>query len=762
MTERKAIAVFTSGGDAPGMNAVVRAVVRTTIAHGHDAYAIYEGYEGMYQGGDNIKQMSWADVNMIIHRGGTVIGSARCEAFRNRKGRLQAAENLLKLKITNLIACGGDGSLTGANLFRLEWPSLLEELVAEGRVTQAVADECSYLNLVGLVGSIDNDMVYEGDLTIGTDTALNRIVEAIDAVTTTAASHLRTFVMEVMGRHCGYLSWAAGVATAADFVLIPECPPDVDDWETVMCSKLDKRRKRGQRLCLVIVAEGAINKYGKPITVQYVKDTIVKRLSHDTRITILGHVQRGGQTSAYDRLMATITSAAAVKKVLIAKNGDPATIVGLKGSHCIFAPLVETVIATQKVAQLTATLDFESAIKQRGKNFDRDYAYHLQINGTDVRLAEGAKPGEHGVGLLHVGAPAAGLNSATRASTRYMLNHGWKVWGVSDGFEGLAQGNLNQLDWMEVGGWHMDGGSRLGVNRCLPEQVGVSKCVANIKKYKLNALLLHGGFEAFTSAVQLKAARAEHPELNIPIIVIPCTISNNVPGTDWSLGTDTALNATCDAIDRTKLSAYSSKHRVFLVETQGANCGFLAGMSALASGAHKAWVPEEKCGVVDLKEDINMIKNRVERGGQYSVIVKNDKCSASYDLDFFTSLYTEESNQLFSVRDCSLGHLCQGMYPSPLDRVRSVQLAAFAVETVLNTLASGENLVGVVGHIDGCCQFSEIDTLVAESDIKQRLWKRQWFLRYLPLVGLLSGYNMGVDGSDIISGMFELNDQCGE
>ncbi|KNC87425.1 hypothetical protein SARC_00462 [Sphaeroforma arctica JP610] len=713
----------------------------------------------MYQGGDNIKKMEWADVNMIIHRGGTIIGSARCMKFRERKGRLQAAENLLKCKITNLIACGGDGSLTGANLFRLEWPSLLEELVAEGRVTQALADECSYLNLVGLVGSIDNDMVYEGDLTIGTDTALNRIVESIDAVTTTAASHLRTFVMEVMGRYCGYLAWAAGIATAADFVLIPESPPDVDNWEEVMCSKLAKRRSRGQRLCLVIVAEGAIDRHGKEISAEHVKNVIVERLQHDTRITILGHVQRGGQTSAYDRLMATITSAAAVEKVLVAKQGDPATIVGMKGSKCIFAPLVETVQATQKVAELTINLNFAGAIKQRGKNFDRDYAFHLQINGTDVRLADGVKAGEHGVGLVHVGAPAAGLNSATRATTRYMLNHGWKVFGVSDGFQGLAEGRLKELGWIEVGGWHMSGGSRLGVNRKLPNEVGIEQCVATIKANNLNALFIHGGFEAFNAAVQLKEAREKHPELNIPILVIPCTISNNVPGTDWSLGSDTALNAVCDAIDRTKVSASSSKHRVFLVETQGANCGFLAGMSALASGAHKAWVPEESCCVADLKTDIEMIRNRVSRGGQYSVIVKNDKCNASYDLDFFTSLYSQEAQGKFSVRDCSLGHLCQGMYPSPLDRVRSAQLAAFAVETVLKSLnESGDKPVGVVGHRDGSCRMTSIDELLPEADCEKRVWKKQWFLKYLPLVGLLSGYELGVDGPKVLHDMFDMNE----
>jgi 6-phosphofructokinase 1 len=327
----------------------------------------------MVDGGDNIKKLSWEDVGLIIHRvwnlglglgvgvgvggrrvagsaslasslqGGTVIGSARCLQFRERPGRLTAAKNLIERNITNLICSGGDGSLTGANLFRLEWSSLVDELLSTGQITKDQADRCSYLNLVGNVGSIDNDMVYDGELTIGTDTALHRIVEAIDATVSTASSHQRTFVMEVMGRHCGYLAWAAGVACGADWVLIPEAPPEQDDWEGIMCAKLEKRRKRGQRLNIVIVAEGAIDKNGKAITTDYVRQVIVDRLKHDTRATILGHVQRGGQTSAYDRILGTISGAAAVEKVLRAKQGDPATIVGLKGYDIVFAPLVETV-----------------------------------------------------------------------------------------------------------------------------------------------------------------------------------------------------------------------------------------------------------------------------------------------------------------------------------------------------------------------------------------------------------------------------------
>lgn len=165
-------------------------------------YFIREGYQGMVDGGDNIQEANWSSVSSIIHRGGTVIGSARCMDFKERKGRLSAACNLVHKGITNLVVIGGDGSLTGANLFRQEWSSLLDELLATARIDGEQRKKYGLLHIAGMVGSIDNDFCGT-DMTIGTDSALHRIIEAIDAIVSTAYSHQRTFIMEVMGRHCG-------------------------------------------------------------------------------------------------------------------------------------------------------------------------------------------------------------------------------------------------------------------------------------------------------------------------------------------------------------------------------------------------------------------------------------------------------------------------------------------------------------------------------------------------------------------------------
>lgn len=236
--KKRRIGVMTSGGDAPGMNGAVRAIVRMSIAKGCEAYGVYEGYEGLVQGGDLIKQMYWEDVRGWLSEGGTLIGTARCKAFMERPGRLRAAKNMVMKGIDALIICGGDGSLTGADIFRDEWPGLIKELVESKKLTKEQAEPFKHLNIVGVVGSIDNDMS-STDATIGCYSSLGRICEAVDCIDATAFSHQRAFVIEVMGRHCGWLALMAGVSTGADFTFIPEKPPS-ENWESDMCTIIAK------------------------------------------------------------------------------------------------------------------------------------------------------------------------------------------------------------------------------------------------------------------------------------------------------------------------------------------------------------------------------------------------------------------------------------------------------------------------------------------------------------------------------------------
>ncbi|MCB0064750.1 MAG: 6-phosphofructokinase, partial [Caldilineaceae bacterium] len=436
----KRLGVLTSGGDAPGMNAALRAVVRTALELGAEVYAIFEGYQGMIDGGNRIRQFSWDDVGGILHKGGTIIGSARCQAFRTVDGRQQAVYNLLQQEIDALVVIGGDGSLTGADLLRREWQDHVNALVENGQVATAVADRHRYLNIAGLVGSIDNDMLGT-DMTIGADTALNRITDAIDAITSTAASHQRAFVVEVMGRHCGYLALMGALASGADFAIIPENPPHGDDWEEKMCQILRDGRAMGRRDSIVVIAEGAVDRKGNPLTCHYIKQVLEEKMGEDVRVTVLGHVQRGGSPTSYDRIMATLVGQAAAKFVLEATAETAPCLVGIKNNRIHLAPLMECVNTNQEINNAIKALDFEKAYRLRGPAFRASF----EILRTLVRaVPHPPKPEQRQlrIAILNAGAPAPGMNATIRAAVRLGVDRGHQPVGIYRGFRGLINNQL--------------------------------------------------------------------------------------------------------------------------------------------------------------------------------------------------------------------------------------------------------------------------------------------------------------------------------
>uniref|UniRef100_A0A672Q387 Phosphofructokinase, platelet n=1 Tax=Sinocyclocheilus grahami TaxID=75366 RepID=A0A672Q387_SINGR len=503
----KAIAVLTSGGDAQGMNAAVRAVVRMGIYVGAKVYFVHEGYQGMVDGGDNIKEATWESVSSMLQMGGTVIGSARCKDFRTHEGRLKAAHNLVQRGITNLCVIGGDGSLTGANLFREEWSGLLAELVQQGLIDEEAAQKYSALHIVGMVGSIDNDFCGT-DMTIGTDSALHRIIEVVDAIMTTAQSHQRTFVLEVMGRHCGYLALVSALACGADWVLIPEMPPE-DGWEEKMCQKLSATRSRGSRLNIIIVAEGAIDRHGKAITSSIVKDLVVQRLGFDTRVTILGHVQRGGTPSAFDRILASRMGVEAVLALLETTANTAACVVSLCGNQSVRLPLMECVQMNNTYMIVCTCRSFENNLKT-------------------YKLLAHRKPDNFNVAVLNVGAPAAGMNAAVRSAVRVGISEGHKMFAVSDGFEGFRKGQVNIYFYIPIlitVQQVLNSVAYMGDIQELLETHFVEKNTININK--CNAAPIKALF--FCSLCE---ARSSYEEFCIPLCMLPATISNNVPGTN--------------------------------------------------------------------------------------------------------------------------------------------------------------------------------------------------------------------------------------
>ncbi|XP_066484553.1 ATP-dependent 6-phosphofructokinase, platelet type isoform X1 [Tiliqua scincoides] len=754
----KAIGVLTSGGDAQGMNAAVRAVVRMGIYVGAKVYFVYEGYQGMVDGGENIVEVSWESVSSILQVGGTVIGSARCKPFRTREGRLKAACNLIKCGITNLCVIGGDGSLTGANLFREEWNGLLEELANKGEIEQEAVKKYAYLNIVGMVGSIDNDFCGT-DMTIGTDSALHRIIEVVDAIMTTAQSHQRTFVLEVMGRHCGYLALVSALACGADYVFIPEYPPE-EGWEDKMCIKLSENRARKKRLNIIIVAEGAIDSHNKPITSEQVKDLVVTRLGYDTRVTILGHVQRGGTPSAFDRILASRMGVEAVLALLEATPETPACVVSLSGNQAVRLPLMECVLMTQDVQKAMDERRFRDAVELRGRSFENNLNTYKLLS-TKLQ-AEDLPKTNFNVAILNVGAPAAGMNAAVRSAVRIGITEGHKMFAVTDGFEGFSRGQIKEIGWGDVGGWTGQGGSILGTKRTLPAKY-LEKIAEQMRAHSISALLVIGGFEAYLGLLELSAAREKYDEFCIPMAMVPATVSNNVPGSDFSIGADTALNTITDTCDRIKLSASGTKRRVFIIETMGGYCGYLANMGGLAAGADAAYIFEEKFDIRELQANVEHLTEKMKTGIQRGLVLRNEYSSENYTTDFIYQLYSEEGKGVFDCRKNVLGHMQQGGAPSPFDRNFGTKISAKAVLWLSKKLkecyrrgkifANTDDSVCLLGMRRRNLLFQPVAQLKDETDFVHRIPKEQWWLKLRPLMKILAKYKTSYDVSD--SGQLE-------
>ena len=719
----KRIGILTSGGDAQGMNAAVRAVVRTAITLGAEVYAIFEGYQGMIDGGEGIRRFGWDDVGNVLHRGGTVIGTFRSHEFRQRSGRRRAARNLVAAGIDRLVVIGGDGSLSGLDAFRTEWPDLLAELVEAGELDQGVSDLHPALIIAGLVGSIDNDLVGT-DMTIGADTALHRIVAAIDDLASTAASHQRSFVVEVMGRHCGYLALMAAVAGGCDYVLIPEHPPE-PGWEQRMCAELKRGRLAGRRDSIVLVAEGATDRAGNRITAEQVRGILEQQLGEDARVTILGHVQRGGTPSAFDRWCSTWLGYEAARAVLAADCGSEGLVFGIRGNRVAAVPLMEAVRSTREVPELIAAGDYAAAMAKRGTSFGTMAELFAELTEPSrVTVAEGAKR----IGIIHAGGLAPGMNTAARAAVRLGISRGHTMLAIRDGFPGLRDGRIEELGWSDVEAWTSDGGASLGLRRTIPKVDELYSISRRMEDHGIDALLMIGGWNGYQAAHLLHQERERYPSFRIPIVCVPASIDNNLPGSELAIGADTALNVIVEAIDRIKLSA-SATRRSFVVETMGRYCGYLALMGGLAGGSERVYLHEEGISLNQLNEDVKWLHRSFDAGRSLFLAVRNEKANEHYTTDFIARLLEEEGRGVYDVRQAVLGHQQQGGSPTPFDRLMATRLVGHALDLITDEFAAGSDGSYLVGLAGSQVNDVPIDSMMTLMDRNFRRPKQQWWLQ---------------------------------
>ena len=308
------IGVLTSGGDAPGMNAAIRAVVRASVYHKLECTGIYRGYEGLIEG--DFKNLNARSVKNIINRGGTLLKSARSKVFLSKEGRLTAYNNLKNEGIDALVTIGGDGTFAGASVFSNEFD----------------------IPIIGIPGTIDND-INGTDFTIGYDTALNTVVEAIDKIRDTANSHNRLFLVEVMGRDAGDIALNAGIGAGAEEILIPE----QDMGRLRLIESLKKSKKSGKTSSIIVVSEG--DQIGKNIfkLASYIEDNLT---GYEVRVTVLGHIQRGGSPSCFDRVLASRLGVKAVDALI---DNQKNVMIGIRHNKLIYVPFIETLKTSKEL-----------------------------------------------------------------------------------------------------------------------------------------------------------------------------------------------------------------------------------------------------------------------------------------------------------------------------------------------------------------------------------------------------------------------------
>jgi 6-phosphofructokinase 1 len=364
------------------------------------------------------------------------------------------------------------------------------------------------------------------------------------------------------------------------------------------------------------------------------------------------------------------------------------------------------------------------------------------------------------IAIIHVGAPAGGMNPATRAAVSYCLARGHKPITIYNGFPGLCRhhddkplGSVREPTWLQADSWVNEGGSDIGTNRGLPSE-DLNKTAECFHRYKFDALFLIGGFEAFTAASQLRKGRKAHPEFRIPLVVLPATISNNVPGTEYSLGSDTCLNSLINFCDVIRQSASSSRRRVFVIETQGGRSGYIATMAGLAVGALAVYIPEVPIGLKTLVSDIEFLRHNFEseRGASHAgkIILRNERASATYTTTVIADIIKEEAKGRFESRAAVPGHFQQGGKPSPMDRIRAFRMAIRCIQHIeafagyskdeINDDDMSCVVIGIKGSEVVFSKLAGKDGLEqTDTDWEHRRPKNEFWLNLRCLVDTLSG-----------------------
>merc|ERR1719300_1931306 len=431
----------------------------------------------------------------------------------------------------------------------------------------------------------------------------------------------------------------------------------------------------------------------------------------------------------------------------------PAVVVSLDGNAAVRVPLMDCVEKTQAVTKAMNEKNWELAVMLRGKSFQRNLDTYRMLTRLKPPEKEIKDVTGWNLAVMHIGAPCCGMNAAVRSFTRNCIYSGNNPYGIHNGIDGLIAGEVKPIAWSDVTGWVCEGGALLGTKRTLPEQ-DFHACAEQLKKHNIQGLVVIGGFEAFQAVLQLADQREKFKAFKIPMVVLPATISNNVPGTDFSIGADTALNEITEICDRIRQSAQGTKRRVFIVETMGGYSGYLATMAGLAGGADAAYIHEEKFGIQELMKDLDIMAFKMDKGNIFrGLVLRNECANSNYDTDFLYRLYSEEGKDKFTVRHNVLGHMQQGGWPSPFDRNVATEMAAKTVNWLIEQLnhcaardgtvhAEEPSTATLLGMRTRAYKFQPVKLIKEDTDFVHRVSKgNQWWMKIRSVMSILAQHD---------------------
>ena len=677
MKKPKKVAILTSGGDAPGMNAAVRGAVRAALNKGWEVYAIKEGYRGLLTGGDSIFPLDWVDVSWNFREGGTFLGSARCpelkgEGSQARELKEQALLNLRRLNISSLVIVGGDGSLTGGYaLFRMLHNK--EYTNPELKSMQ--------LSIVGIPGSIDNDIAYT-DMSIGVDTTLNTIVECIDKLRDTATSHRRVIIVEVMGRLRGYLAVMSGLATGADRVFVREEKINQNELAKLL-HVLRKSFEQGQKAGIIIRSEGARFSTG------FLKETIdvLLKPEREVRETVLGHLQRGGNPTVFERTLATRMGVKAIE--LLEETHTEPQLVGLHAKN------LKPVSLSKSLTKIK-TPSFQEDLSPNTRN-----AFHL---GRMLENPPEEKYRGTTIALLTDGNNVSGMNMAIRAVARLALNRGIAVKGIKGGFQGFTRGlgsTLN-LEWsmLEMKSILRRAGTLLGVSSSgfTMDTKGYESITQQVKQLGIDGLIVIGNKATYHTANKLA------PLINLPVVGIPAGLTCNLPGTDRVIGMDSTLNDLLQGIDRTADAAHV-KRKIFIITLSGDYCSCLVRLVALAGGAEQLIIEANLSGTgghntfrKKVRQSVGELKKMFDMGKTFGTIVfsPNHTEETEHFLQYIKQAI-DKAGIALDVTVIPLETSLGGIIPTAFDRILAKRLGEKAMETLQKNIDARDCAFQTVG-----------------------------------------------------------------